>query len=57
MYTNIGCRYDYASGGFVPKTELDGPFFQIGINFLIEISETKIQPDKYAMKRISILSS
>jgi len=49
--------YDYALGGFVPKTELDGPFFQIGINFLIEISETKIQPDKYAMKRISILSS
>lgn len=36
MYTNIGWRYlkyDYASGGFVPKTELDGPFFQIGINF------------------------
>ena len=36
MYTDIGWRYlknDYTSGGFVNKTELNGPFLETGINF------------------------
>ena len=36
MYTDIGWRYlknDYTNGGFVNKTELNGPFLETGINF------------------------
>lgn len=36
MYTNIAWRYlknDYSSGGFVNKTELNGPVLETGIDF------------------------
>lgn len=36
MYTQIGWRYmkfDYTSGGFTNKTQLNGPFIETGINF------------------------
>jgi hypothetical protein len=36
LYTDIGWRYlkyDYTSGGFTNKTELNGPYMETGINF------------------------
>jgi hypothetical protein len=36
IYSDIGWRYmkfDYTSGGFTNKTDLNGPYFETGINF------------------------
>jgi hypothetical protein len=36
LYSDVGWRYlkyDYTSGGFTNKTELNGPFIETGINF------------------------
>jgi hypothetical protein len=36
MWSNVGWRYlkyDYTSGGFTNKTELNGPYLETGINF------------------------
>ena len=36
LWTQVGWRYlkyDYVSAGFTNKIELNGPFFQTGVNF------------------------
>jgi opacity protein-like surface antigen len=36
LYSDVGWRYmkyDYTSGGFTNKTELNGPYIESGINF------------------------
>ena len=36
LWSDVGWRYhkyDYTSGGFTNKTELNGPYMETGINF------------------------
>ncbi len=36
LYSDVGWRYlkyDYTSGGFTNKTELNGPFIEMGVSF------------------------